>query len=217
MGLMALSLSGVVMPVFVGTFLIYREIEKQTLFTVLSKPIRRSAFILGKFFGLLMMAFATLGMLTITFLGYFYLSGGEITNALILSIGLIYVQTTVVVAITILLSSATNPILSGIFTLMLFSMGRLSQEILWMDSEIMLSIQNPENSEISIYALYLGHVLLLFTQTITPAFQEISNFSREAVSKGIDFTHLMWILFNSIVYIAAMLCGALWIFQRRNF
>src|SRR5213595_4335689 len=53
LGLTAVSLFGIVISIFVGIGLVSKEIEKRTLYTVLSRPVRRWEFILGKFFGLM--------------------------------------------------------------------------------------------------------------------------------------------------------------------
>src|SRR5947209_2884267 len=52
LGLTALSLFGVVIAIFIGIGLVAKEIDKRTLYTVLSRPVRRWEFIVGKFFGL---------------------------------------------------------------------------------------------------------------------------------------------------------------------
>src|SRR2546422_11411119 len=52
LGLTAVSLFGVVSAIFIGIGLVSKEIEKRTLCTVLSRPVRRWEFIIGKFFGL---------------------------------------------------------------------------------------------------------------------------------------------------------------------
>src|ERR1700727_546921 len=52
LGLTAVSLFGVVIAIFIGIGLVSKEIEKRTLYTVLSRPVRRWEFIVGKFLGL---------------------------------------------------------------------------------------------------------------------------------------------------------------------
>src|SRR4051794_5843526 len=52
LGLTAISLFGIVIAIFIGIGLVSKEIEKRTLHTVLSRPVRRWEFIVGKFFGL---------------------------------------------------------------------------------------------------------------------------------------------------------------------
>src|ERR1700745_2260847 len=52
LGLTAVSLFGIVIAILIGIGLVSKEIEKRTLYTVLSRPVRRWEFIVGKFFGL---------------------------------------------------------------------------------------------------------------------------------------------------------------------
>jgi ABC-type transport system involved in multi-copper enzyme maturation permease subunit len=52
LGLTAISIFGVVMAVFLGVGLVHKEIERRTLYTMLSKPVRRWEFIAGKYLGL---------------------------------------------------------------------------------------------------------------------------------------------------------------------
>ena len=52
LGLTAVSLFGIVIAIFIGIGLVSKEIEKKTLYTVLSRPVRRWEFVVGKFFGL---------------------------------------------------------------------------------------------------------------------------------------------------------------------
>src|SRR5947209_20631631 len=52
LGLTAVSLFGLVIAIFIGIGLVSKEMDKRTLYTILSRPVRRWEFILGKFSGL---------------------------------------------------------------------------------------------------------------------------------------------------------------------
>src|SRR3989304_5631034 len=52
LGLTAISLIGIMISIFLGMGLVYKEIEKKTVYNIFSKPIRRYEFILGKYLGL---------------------------------------------------------------------------------------------------------------------------------------------------------------------
>lgn len=54
MGLFLTSTFSVVIAVFVGVNLLYKEIERKTIYTVAPKPIFRAQFLLGKYLGLAM-------------------------------------------------------------------------------------------------------------------------------------------------------------------
>jgi ABC-type transport system involved in multi-copper enzyme maturation permease subunit len=46
-----------VVAIFLGSSLLYKEIERKTLYVILPKPIRRHEFLLGKYFGIALTAF----------------------------------------------------------------------------------------------------------------------------------------------------------------
>jgi ABC-type transport system involved in multi-copper enzyme maturation permease subunit len=52
MGLASISLFAVVVAIFLGSSLLYKEIERKTLYVILPKPIARFEFLLGKYFGI---------------------------------------------------------------------------------------------------------------------------------------------------------------------
>jgi ABC-type transport system involved in multi-copper enzyme maturation permease subunit len=55
-GLASISLFSVVVSIFLGSSLLYKEIERKTLYVILPKPIRRHEFLLGKYFGIVLTA-----------------------------------------------------------------------------------------------------------------------------------------------------------------
>ena len=60
-GLASISLFSVIVAVFLGSSLLYKEIERKTLYVILPKPISRAEFLLGKYFGILLTAASMYG------------------------------------------------------------------------------------------------------------------------------------------------------------
>ena len=58
LGLAAITFFGVIVGIFSGANLLYREVDKKTSYLILPKPIRRYEFIIGKYFGLALVLFA---------------------------------------------------------------------------------------------------------------------------------------------------------------
>ena len=52
LGLASISLFSVIVAIFLGSSLLYKEIERKTLYVILPKPIARFEFLLGKYFGI---------------------------------------------------------------------------------------------------------------------------------------------------------------------
>ncbi|MBX7245423.1 MAG: ABC transporter permease [Candidatus Sumerlaeaceae bacterium] len=72
LGLGAIDFFGFLISVFVGIYLIYNEMERKTIYTIVSKPIDRQQFILGKYFGLLITVYVNIAIMSIFFFTVLY-------------------------------------------------------------------------------------------------------------------------------------------------
>lgn len=136
LGLAAISLIGVLMAIFVGITLVYKEVDRRTVFTVLSKPIERYQFILGKYLGLLTTLLVNVAAMAAGLLLLARGLGGPWVWILLPAIWLIYVELAVVTALAVLFSAFTTPVLSATFTLCLFVIGRLSGDLVTLLSQM---------------------------------------------------------------------------------
>lgn len=72
LGLASIDFFGFLIAVFVGVYLVYTEIDKKTVYTIVSKPIDRFQFILGKYFGLLFTIAVNVAVMSIFFFAVLY-------------------------------------------------------------------------------------------------------------------------------------------------
>lgn len=139
-GLASMSLFGILIATFVGTSLVHKEIRKKTIYTMMSKPIHRYEFILGKYFGLLLTMFIELSIMTAVLFTVIILhrlvfaqplSGVESIGYIMLmkAIVLIFFELMLVTSIAILLSTISTPVLSVFFTLSIYVIGHLTVDI----------------------------------------------------------------------------------------
>ena len=120
LGLTAIALFGIVIGIFIGTGLVSKEIEKRTLYTVLSRPVRRWEFILGKYCGLaatlavnaLLMA---LGFFAVLLYATHNLQRSDLS--LLAAIYLILLQYLLITALSLLFSSFSTPLFSSLLPL----------------------------------------------------------------------------------------------------
>ena len=75
MALTTIWFFSVMTAVFIGTQMIYKEVDKRTLYTILSKPVERHEFLLGKYFGLLLTTLVNVLAMSALFMGYIELGG----------------------------------------------------------------------------------------------------------------------------------------------
>ncbi|MBN2245483.1 MAG: ABC transporter permease [Candidatus Aminicenantes bacterium] len=125
-GLASLSLFGVLMAILMGTGLVYKEIDKKTIYTLLSKPIHRYQFLLGKFFGLLITLFVMLFLMCLIFMIIIFLHNFTIEWKMFMAFFFIFLEMILITAVALLFSCFSTPILSSIFTLAFFLIGRTS-------------------------------------------------------------------------------------------
>ena len=67
LGLGCINIFGLLIAVFVGIGLVYNELDKKTIYTIISKPIDRWQFILGKYFGLLLTIYINVIIMSLFF------------------------------------------------------------------------------------------------------------------------------------------------------
>src|SRR5580658_6998545 len=132
LGLTAVSIFGVVIAIFIGIGLVSKEIEKKTLYTVLSRPVRRWEFIVGKFFGLAgTLVVNTFFMAIGVFAALFYISHKFVrADALILvALYFIVLEFLIICSLALLFSSFSSPLLSAVFAFSLFVVGSFAEDL----------------------------------------------------------------------------------------
>jgi ABC-type transport system involved in multi-copper enzyme maturation permease subunit len=129
-GLASIHIFGVIMAVFIGITLVSQEVERKTIYLILSRPVPRWEFIVGKALGLcLTLALTTLVMSVTLFLVHFGYGREPETGILVASAG-IYMELIMLICLASLFSTFTTPVLSAIFTLSMFLIGHVSKDLL---------------------------------------------------------------------------------------
>jgi ABC-type transport system involved in multi-copper enzyme maturation permease subunit len=129
LGLAAISLIGVLMAIFVGITLVYKEVDRRTIYTIIAKPIHRYQFILGKYFGLLTTLLVNVAAMGLALLLLHWAVQGRWAWSLLPAIWLTYAELAVVTALAVLFSAFSTPVLSATYALSLFLIGRLSNDL----------------------------------------------------------------------------------------
>jgi Cu-processing system permease protein len=129
-GMFTISTIGGVIAIFVGTNLVYKELDKRTIYLIFTKPIRRWQFILGKFLGLALCLLAVTVMMGGFLMATAYFNGERNMLAMVESLALLYVELLLVNALATFFSTFATPLMSMIFTLGLWVCAHLTQSLL---------------------------------------------------------------------------------------
>jgi ABC-type transport system involved in multi-copper enzyme maturation permease subunit len=201
-GLASISIFGVLMAVLIGTGLVYKEIDKKTIFTLLSKPLHRAQFILGKFLGLVLTLFVMTASMTAIFLALLYLHTRQFEGAMLTAVAYIFLELVLITAVAILFSSFSTPILSSLFSLAFYLIGHLSWGL-----ELIIRKMRPG----------AGRTLVRVLYTVLPDLENF-NFKTEVVH-GLPIPSAIYLssFLYGVFYTAFILGLAVLIFRRRDF
>ncbi len=131
LGLATIAFIGGIIAIFVGTSLVYKEIERRTIYLIVTKPIARWQFIAGKYFGLALCVFVvTLAMGSFLLATVYVVSPGHIINSLLLeSLVFIYLELIFITAVATFFSTFATPVMSVVFTLAFWLIGHMGQSL----------------------------------------------------------------------------------------
>lgn len=129
LGLSGMAIFGALITIFIGISLINREVDRHTIYTVLSKPVSRAEFILGKFAGLSTLVVVNVVLMTLCLISILYGVTGKLETSILLPLPFMFVEFLLLAALAIMFSSFSTPTLSAIFTISLYVLGHLSPEI----------------------------------------------------------------------------------------
>ncbi len=202
LGLTAVNLFAMLLVIFVGTSLVYREIEQRTIYTVLTQPLSRTQFLLGKFLGLwgtVLVAVLILGALYMGVVGMF---ASGVPGDLVVAVALVGLEGAILTAVAILFSTVASPFLSALFTFLVYVAGHLASDL----SVLAKQAENPG--------------LVLVTKLFSVVLPALHTFHvRDNVLAGIPVPpeRILWCVLATLFYTGAALTAASLAFARRDF
>jgi ABC-type transport system involved in multi-copper enzyme maturation permease subunit len=203
LGLSAMLLFGAFISIFVGVSLVSKEIEKRTVYSIFSKPIGRSEFIVGKYLGLCLTLLVNVLVMGIgVSLALLYVGGKDLGLSIWGAVLLIYFELTILTAVSVLFSSFSSPALSALLSFLVFVIGHFSASLNELASNL--------GSAFAKGFFYIIYIVL----------PNLSHFSFIANASHGDFPPSPMILGAigyAIVYVGILLVITVVIFSRRNF
>jgi len=201
-GLASIRLFSVAIAIFVGVNLIHKEVDRRTIYTILSKPLSRAEFLLGKYVGLLLTIWLQLGIMVAFFVGTSLLTGAPLGGSHAALIALLAVELAVVVAIATLFSSFTTPMLASFFSIGIWLVGNLTRDLREMGAR-------SADSTIEAATIWL-HRLLPDMSSFDLTLETAHGLTIGASS--------LWIpTLYGLGYVGILLVMAMLIFERRDF
>jgi ABC-type transport system involved in multi-copper enzyme maturation permease subunit len=203
LGLTAVSLFGIVIAIFIGIGLVSKEIERRTLYTVLSRPVRRWEFIAGKFFGLagtLVVNTACMAVGVLVALAYVarHFEGSD--APVLVALYFIVLQFVIITALALFFSSFSSPLLSAVFAFSLFVIGSFAEDL----------------RGFAKMTHGIAHWLATGAAYLVPNFSALNVISQVAHGQPVASQLILYNTAYALIYAIAVLSGAVLIFERRN-
>jgi ABC-type transport system involved in multi-copper enzyme maturation permease subunit len=130
LGLTAISMLGLLVVLMVGTSLVAKEIERRTIFSLLSRPISRSTYLIGKWAGLTGAVWAITGVLGLSLCGVMAIRGSAAYGGSILQATyMAALELAVITAVAVMFSALSTPVLSALYTLGVFMVGHWCDDL----------------------------------------------------------------------------------------
>ncbi len=203
LGLSSILLFGAFIAIFVGVSLVWKEIEKRTVYSILSKPVGRSEFIIGKYLGLCLTLLVNVLVMGIgVSLALLYVGGGRYAGSIWGAVMLIFLELTIVTAVAIMFSSFSTPALSALLTFFVFLIGNFSSSL----RDLAESLGSKS--------------AIIFFNTIYYLLPNLSNFSFITNSANGDTPPAAMLglaVAYAIVFDIVLMTITIMIFSRRNF
>lgn len=217
--LSAINIGGLLIPFFLAVNLLARDIEKRTIFTILSKPVSRSQYIVGKYFGIVFLTATVMAVLACaTFLAVWtgkLLYGDTFfvdfsLGAVLLSIFLSFLGLMVLNAIVVLWCSiTTSAFIATLLTLFTYLIGHTIDDVVrFLAAEI--KVTQAEVSE-------TVHYTIRFAQYLFPNLSAFDIKLQAAHGVLIPMGDGAFLTLYGAVYITAVLAVSVLIFSRRDF
>jgi ABC-type transport system involved in multi-copper enzyme maturation permease subunit len=201
--LLSISLFGVVTTVVLGVNLLSKELGKRTIYNILSKPVARSHFLLGKFLGLLATLLLMMTLMTAALFVLLWFLEQRVDWQLLPVVGAMMLELAVLLAVAMFFSAiVVTPALAGLFTAATFIAGRSSSWLTYF-----LSPAQPPALRYAMRVLYL----------ILPHLDRCSVADQIVSGQQLPASYYAQVAAHASAYAALLLLLSIVIFRRREF
>ena len=200
-GLASISIVGTLIAIFVGIGMVYKEMERKTIFVILSKPLARWQFLVGKYCGLSLTILVEVVVMSILLFVLCSLYVSQLPWNLLYAVIPIFFEILLILALAFLFSTFSTAFLSGMFTLSIFIIGHFTRDL-------------KSISETSEDALFKTFSNIMYY--VLPNLEYLNFKTRVVHHLSITLSEVMLSLTYATIYTITVLLVGIFIFQRRD-
>lgn len=129
-GLTGIYFFNAIVALFLGTTSFYKDVDRKTVYFLLSKPVSRAQFILGKFLGLCLVLLVTSALLGVAYVALVAYEGGGFDMLGLVAIAMQFLEMAIFIAFAIFVSTFSSSLLSIVYTSAVFFLGHVVSALL---------------------------------------------------------------------------------------
>jgi ABC-type transport system involved in multi-copper enzyme maturation permease subunit len=195
------TIFSMIVTIYVTINLLQTEIDCRTIYTILSKPVRRWQFLVGKFAGIAVLMAVILAVLFTAAAGVITFQGGDLSVALVWAFAAIYCQLLILAALTLLLASYSSPLLAGLLAASLFLTGHLHDRL----ESVGAYFENPA-----------VQTIVDILEVIVPDLSSLNLATEVVHSIPISPSYLLAAAWYTVSYAGLAMLGAIVVFAHRD-
>lgn len=201
-GFTGIHIATIVLAGFVGSSLVSKEIEKQTILTLLARPISRAQFILGKALGLMsVLLVVAVGLVTILSIFLYFLSFNFTVEYMIALVGIMF-EAAVILSIALFFGSFSRPMMTVIFTVSLFLLGH------WVDS-LKFFVSKSDSELFKLVGTLIGYVI--------PNLEKFNWRAAPVYGVTVPLQEVGMATLSMVGWVLVLVSATVLIFRRRDF
>lgn len=207
----AIAIFGVLITIFISASVVPAEMENKVVYTILSKPIRRSQYLLGKFVGIQFIVIVNLLLMTMLFFITLWVKERIMPTLLLWSALLTYFQFLIVSAFTFAIScTSTSSVLPTIGGLFIYITGNLTEYLKDVANRVG---EANSTADMLVARLAAGLYQVLPNLRNFDMKAQILNMQPNDPPTDVQF---WWLLRYGLVYAFAGYVLAYWLFRRKE-
>lgn len=200
-GLGMLSLSSIGIAIFIGVGLLSKEIDNRTVYMIISRPVSRGTFIVGKLLGLSLVLVLNVLILSVLTLSLYFIIGGVFSSLILWSILFIVLEAILVLFVVSFLSLISSQTIAVMVTLVLYIVGQ--------------SIKAAQDTSFAKATPFMAEILEVY-HLFLPAFYKL-NIKQYVIYKShLPFEYLGGTVLYTVAYSIFLLVMCIVVFDKKN-
>jgi len=201
-GLTGIYFFNAIIALFLGTTSFYKDVDRKIVYFILSKPVSRAQFVLGKFLGLCLVLLLTTAILGVAYVGVILYEHGGFDSIGVLAIFMQFLEMMLFIAFAMFVSTFSSSLLSIVYTSAIFFLGHIVSTL----------ISAAKTVRITGFQLVLVKILYY-------VFPNLEKFDARDLAIHVvpmPLHSFFLALAYCIVYITLLLTASIWIFEKKE-